>query len=263
MTLETHNWSSALTLWASSLAIAEEPHVNGYTVVANLRDRLPGFYDEVACPIREFCGILHEGNAVTVAYMIQHLNDDGKWSREQIADWLETLDADLTFTDEPLKSPPTRPRAGYAVYSSHSGDYVVGESLVAMQAALLEHELKYYSLKHFAHVHVSYGGRKPYVSWVDETYDFSDSAPTEDGQWTHGELVDSGTPQIPTYDTLRTKLTDVPPNFVARLEMTRTTRQTDWLKYAQEEVTPPWQAPHSSRRSSDSSSSSARSRRRS
>jgi len=29
--------------------------------------------------------------------MIQHLNDEHQWTREKIADWLETLDVDLTF----------------------------------------------------------------------------------------------------------------------------------------------------------------------
>ena len=29
--------------------------------------------------------------------MIQHLNDDHKWGRERIADWLDTLDLDLEF----------------------------------------------------------------------------------------------------------------------------------------------------------------------
>lgn len=29
--------------------------------------------------------------------VILHLNDTERWSREQIADWLETLDLDLSF----------------------------------------------------------------------------------------------------------------------------------------------------------------------
>lgn len=29
--------------------------------------------------------------------MIQHLNDDHKWTRERIADWLDSLDLDLEF----------------------------------------------------------------------------------------------------------------------------------------------------------------------
>jgi hypothetical protein len=33
----------------------------------------------------------------TLWSLIQHLNDSHKWSRERIADWLETLDVDLAF----------------------------------------------------------------------------------------------------------------------------------------------------------------------
>jgi hypothetical protein len=36
----------------------------------------------------------------TVPVIIIHLNDGHKWSREDIADWLETLDLDLTIGGE-------------------------------------------------------------------------------------------------------------------------------------------------------------------
>lgn len=45
------------------------------------------------------------GHSGTISYMIQHLNDHSQWTREQIADWLETLDADLTFPIEPPERP--------------------------------------------------------------------------------------------------------------------------------------------------------------
>jgi hypothetical protein len=41
--------------------------------------------------------------------MVQHLNDGCGWTREQVADWLETLDVDLTFPTEPPSPRPWRP----------------------------------------------------------------------------------------------------------------------------------------------------------
>lgn len=37
----------------------------------------------------------------TLSSCIQHLNDEHQWSRQQIADWLETLDVDLTMSATP------------------------------------------------------------------------------------------------------------------------------------------------------------------
>lgn len=47
--------------------------------------------ENYSCPVNEDCG---EG--CVVANVI-HLNDDHDWTRERIADWLETLDIDMTF----------------------------------------------------------------------------------------------------------------------------------------------------------------------
>jgi hypothetical protein len=52
---------------------------------------LPGLSDRVACPAPS-CGLVD-----TVTARVIHLNDVHKWTREAIADWLETLDADLSF----------------------------------------------------------------------------------------------------------------------------------------------------------------------
>ena len=43
-----------------------------------------------------------------VSAMVMHLNDNHRASREEIADWLDTLDLDLSFPTEPLP-PPLRP----------------------------------------------------------------------------------------------------------------------------------------------------------
>lgn len=37
-----------------------------------------------------------------LGYMLIHLNDYHKWSRERIADWLETLDLDITARPESI-----------------------------------------------------------------------------------------------------------------------------------------------------------------
>lgn len=40
---------------------------------------------------------------VVLQSLIIHLNDDHKWARERIADWLDTLDADLEFKGEKIE----------------------------------------------------------------------------------------------------------------------------------------------------------------
>lgn len=79
------------------------PKPVGYTItkhkyehVPNTRDTLtglfPGLTEIVHCPAcddyDELCGLTD---------LIIHLNDGHEWTREQIADWLETLPVDLTL----------------------------------------------------------------------------------------------------------------------------------------------------------------------
>ena len=52
-------------------------------------DKLPGLREKVKCPVSGAMGNLQ----TTIIY----LNDTAKWTRGQIADWLETLDVDLRF----------------------------------------------------------------------------------------------------------------------------------------------------------------------
>lgn len=52
-------------------------------------DLLPGLEEFVVNPQTGKCG--------TLKSVIISLNDTSKWTREQIADWLETLDVDITF----------------------------------------------------------------------------------------------------------------------------------------------------------------------
>lgn len=55
-----------------------------------MMDVLPGLTEEKDCPTK--CG-----RRSSLYQLIQHLNDKHEWTREKIADWLETLDVDLTF----------------------------------------------------------------------------------------------------------------------------------------------------------------------
>jgi hypothetical protein len=72
-------------VWGSN---AKEP-----TVLAELKKAVPALDQPSQCPIVKECISRHG----TLASIIIHLNDDHKWSRERVADWLETLDVDLKF----------------------------------------------------------------------------------------------------------------------------------------------------------------------
>lgn len=67
----------------------------GKAVTDKLAEAIPGFeYMKQACP--EGCAApYHKDSPLRIT--IIHLNDHHKWTRERIADWLETLDHDLTF----------------------------------------------------------------------------------------------------------------------------------------------------------------------
>lgn len=60
-----------------------------------LADRLPGLRAVTRCPA-EATGTSCETKRLLWGVVI-HLNDVHEWSRDTIADWLETLDIDLTF----------------------------------------------------------------------------------------------------------------------------------------------------------------------
>lgn len=74
---------------------AAQQAVHGHTITRDLSTYIPGVRAIVECPK---CG---PGHASEIINMVQHLNDTCGYSREQIADWLETLDVDLTFPSEP------------------------------------------------------------------------------------------------------------------------------------------------------------------
>lgn len=113
---------SAYTLphWGHKWANVGKGYVGGKTVVDDLTFLLPGLREIVRCPatLKYRCTPCALTTAVcthgqdedhrrrcpehtSVKQMIVHLNDQHRWSREvEIADWLESLDVDLSFPSE-------------------------------------------------------------------------------------------------------------------------------------------------------------------
>lgn len=67
------------------------PSISGHVVLNTLRALLPGITTEVTCPA---CPGPY---TAPIENRVQHLNDTHHWTREAVADWLETLDVDLAF----------------------------------------------------------------------------------------------------------------------------------------------------------------------
>lgn len=68
-------------------------HVDGSDTTAILEEAIPGFNQmKVKHPVH--------GDEEYLRTTIINLNDSHRWTREQIADWLETLDHDLTIRTE-------------------------------------------------------------------------------------------------------------------------------------------------------------------
>jgi hypothetical protein len=64
----------------------------GTTVQQNLHKLFPALKEMVTCPV---CAKLDKDRSSALDRMIIHLNDEHRWTREQVADWLESLDIDL------------------------------------------------------------------------------------------------------------------------------------------------------------------------
>lgn len=63
----------------------------GLTDLDRLAELLPALYERVKCPMS-----CRRGDDELEAVIV-HLNDYHKWTREAIADWLDTLNLDLAF----------------------------------------------------------------------------------------------------------------------------------------------------------------------
>lgn len=66
------------------------PSWYGPSILSELRPLLPGLSERIACPA---C----PQNITSLDNVIVCLNDRHRWTREQIADWLDGLDVDLRF----------------------------------------------------------------------------------------------------------------------------------------------------------------------
>lgn len=66
-------------------------YVAGHQVAATLRELLPGLREISACPVP---GCIDRDS---IESTVVHLNDRHRWTREQIADWLDALPVDLSF----------------------------------------------------------------------------------------------------------------------------------------------------------------------
>lgn len=68
---------------------------NSSDVIAPLTKAIPKLGTPCQCPhISDNKQCLLEGD---IMFTVIHLNDQHGWTREEIADWLETLDVDLSF----------------------------------------------------------------------------------------------------------------------------------------------------------------------
>jgi hypothetical protein len=92
---------------AAAKAYSPAESVTGHRVMNDLGRSIPGIYELVTCPVKD-CKWRQD----RIVNMVQHLNDGShSWTREQIADWLESLDVDLTFPAEPPPPQPKLPQA--------------------------------------------------------------------------------------------------------------------------------------------------------
>jgi len=68
----------------------------GSIVQKNLKKLFPALKEIVTCPV---CAKLDKDRSSTLDRMIIHLNDEHRWTREEVADWLESLDIDLEMKE--------------------------------------------------------------------------------------------------------------------------------------------------------------------
>lgn len=73
----------------------KKPQRSYAQMVRDLGDHIPGFYDTVWCPA--CC------RSDTIYTLVQHVNDEHRWTREKIADWLEEIDADTTVHQDKVE----------------------------------------------------------------------------------------------------------------------------------------------------------------
>lgn len=80
--------------WAVKPMVVSDP--NSLSAQAQqLQKMMPALLEKVGCPVKD-CEVM-ESTDNLLWFVIQHCNDYHKMTRQDIADWLETLDVDLSF----------------------------------------------------------------------------------------------------------------------------------------------------------------------
>lgn len=91
--------SAAWEAYQQSQAAMAKVNFNHRTAGDVLGELVPALNEYTSrCPVEELGRVCLNAMPVVLSYLIQHLNDHHHWTRERIADWLETLPVDLTFT---------------------------------------------------------------------------------------------------------------------------------------------------------------------
>lgn len=105
-------------VWVLQGVVGQKADSGAATVDGNydrawrLREKIPGTKVSVSHPATENSCISKHHR--TVWEMVMHLNDHHHWTREAIADWIDTLDVDLTVHDNPA--------GAWEVRTEHGGD---------------------------------------------------------------------------------------------------------------------------------------------
>ena len=88
--------------------------------IPSLASSIPGIHQKVIHPVTKSQGQLY--------HIIQDLNDSHGWSREKIADWIETLDNPPKF--KPPKSQEDLAEDVYALEKKAPGNYKASKQIV-------------------------------------------------------------------------------------------------------------------------------------
>jgi hypothetical protein len=72
----------------------------GSIVQRNLKKLFPGLVELVTCPVCKNKDATIEPQQMQLDRAIIHLNDTHSWTREDVADWLESLDVDIAMKEE-------------------------------------------------------------------------------------------------------------------------------------------------------------------
>lgn len=188
-------------------------------VMSDLYWLLPGLSTNVKCPATDdrtkrgrSCPYEHTDSIGT---LVIHLNDQCRWSRGAVADWLETLDVDLTFPSEPTPRPKRTHRRPSASHALVHVDYSPLEAKLNAQlvAAAQKAATKWTTTITFPK---GWGKSSGYSLGFDGSFFWLDEStpPAPALAWQHGPFSEKPTtPEVPTWDELRKDSLDAPQHF--------------------------------------------------